>query len=89
MLQRFSIALEQVKVDKTSKKEVKNIYIIKSDKSYPLCTQQKKSLKKYMTVSSYHVTHAFLSESLLYSFLNINELLAQNRRDISSLSAVP
>ena len=82
MLQRFSIALEQVKVDKTSKKEVKNIYIIKLDKSYPLCTQQRKSLKKYITVSSYHVTYSFLSESLLYNCLNINELFAQNRRNI-------
>ena len=82
MLQIFSIALEQVQVDKTSKKEVKNIYTIKSDKSYPLCAQQKKSLKNYMTVSSHYVTYAFLSESLLYSCLNIKELLAQNRRNI-------
>ena len=33
-------------------------------------------------ICSYHVTHAFQSESKLYSCLNVKELLAQNRRDI-------
>ena len=33
-------------------------------------------------VSSYHVTYMFQSESTLYSFLNVKELLTQNRRDI-------
>ena len=31
-------------------------------------------------------TYVFQSESTYYSFLNIKELLAPNRRDISSLS---
>ena len=39
-----------------------------------------------LTISSYHVTYAFQSESTLYSCLNVKELLAQNRREISSLS---
>ena len=38
------------------------------------------------TVCYYHVTHAFQSESTLYSCLNIKELHARNRRDIGSLS---
>ena len=38
------------------------------------------------TISYYHVTCAFQSESTLYSCLNIKELLARNRRDIWSLS---
>ena len=37
-------------------------------------------------VCSYHVTYAFQSESTLYSFLNVKELLAQSRREILSLS---
>ena len=40
----------------------------------------------FITASYYHVTYAFQSESTLYSCLNIKELLAQNRRGISSLS---
>ena len=35
-----------------------------------------------LTVCSYHVMHAFQSESALYSCLNIKELLARNKRDI-------
>ena len=38
------------------------------------------------TVSSYHVTYAFQSESTLYSGLNVKELLARSRREIGSLS---
>ena len=37
------------------------------------------------TVFYYHVTYAFHSESILYSCLNVNELLARNRHDIWSL----
>ena len=33
-----------------------------------------------------HLTNAFQSESALYSCLNVKELLAQNRRNIWSLS---
>ena len=33
-------------------------------------------------VCSYHVTHAFQSESTLYSCLNVKELLARSRREI-------
>ena len=39
-----------------------------------------------LTVCSYHVTYAFQSESALYSCLNVKELLAQNWREIWSLS---
>ena len=39
-----------------------------------------------LTVCSYHVTHAFQNESTLYSCVNVKELLAQNRREIWSLS---
>ena len=39
-----------------------------------------------MTICSYHVTHAFQSESALYNCLNVKELLSQNRREIRSLS---
>ena len=38
------------------------------------------------TVCSYHVTYAFQSESTLYSWLNVKELLAWSRRDIWNLS---
>ena len=37
-----------------------------------------------LTVHFFHVTYAFQSESTLYSCLNVKELLAQNRRNISS-----
>ena len=40
----------------------------------------------HLTVSSYHVTYAFQSESTRYNFLNVKELLAWNRRDIWKLS---
>ena len=39
-----------------------------------------------LTVCSYHLTYAFQSESTFYSFLNVIELLAQNRLKIWSLS---
>ena len=35
-----------------------------------------------LTVSSYHVTYVFQSESTLYSCLNVKELLARSRREI-------
>ena len=41
-----------------------------------------------LTVCFYHVTYAFQSESTLYSCLNVKELLAQNRRNIWSLSDI-
>ena len=41
---------------------------------------------KEITVCSYHVTHAFQSESALYSCLNVKELLARCRCEIWSLS---
>ena len=42
--------------------------------------------KSSVTVCSYNVTYAFQSESTLYICLNVKELLAQNRRDIGTLS---
>ena len=38
------------------------------------------------TVCYYHVTYAFQSESTLHSWLNVKEFLAQNKRNIWSLS---
>ena len=40
----------------------------------------------HLTVYSYYVAYAFPSESTLYSCLNVKELLAPNRRNISSWS---
>ena len=40
----------------------------------------------HLTVCSYHVTDAFQSESTLYSCLNVRELFARIRREISSLN---
>ena len=37
---------------------------------------------KILTVCSYHATYVFQSESTLYSWLNVKELLTQNRHDI-------
>ena len=37
-----------------------------------------------LTVYSYHVTYAFQGEFLLYSCLNVKELLAQSRRETYS-----
>ena len=34
---------------------------------------------RYLTVCCYHVTNTFPSKSTLYSGLNVNELLVQNR----------
>ena len=42
--------------------------------------------QKGYIVCYYQVTYAFQRESTLYSCLNVNELLARNRRDIWSLS---
>ena len=39
-----------------------------------------------LIVCSYHVTYTFQSESTLYGCLNVKELLARNRREISQLS---
>ena len=39
-----------------------------------------------VAVCYYHVTYAFKSESTLYSWLNVKELIAWNRRKIWSLS---
>ena len=44
MLQRLPIALAQVKADNTSEN------LMKLDKSYILCIEQKKLLKKYSTM---------------------------------------
>ena len=40
----------------------------------------------HLTVCTYHVTYAFQSESILYSYLNVKEVLARNRPKIWSLS---
>ena len=42
--------------------------------------------KQFLTICSYHITYAFQSESTLYDYLNVKELLARNRRDIWNLS---
>ena len=39
-----------------------------------------------LTVCSCHVTYAFPSESTLYSYLNVKELIARSRREIWRLS---
>ena len=44
------------------------------------------TIKTIMTVCSCLVTHAFQSESTLYSCLNVKELLARSRHKIWSLS---
>ena len=57
--------------------------------TWPKRSEQKfKYLKneKSLTLCSYHVTYAFQSESTIYSFLNVEELLAQNGGDIWNLS---
>ena len=40
----------------------------------------------HLIVCYYHATYDFQSESTLYSYLNVKELLAQNRRPIFHLS---
>ena len=40
----------------------------------------------HLIVSYYHVTYEFQSDSILYNFLNVKELLARNRRYTWSLS---
>ena len=40
----------------------------------------------HLTLHQYHVTYAFQSESTLYLFLKVKELLTQNKRNIWSLS---
>ena len=39
-----------------------------------------------LAVCHYHVTYEFLSDSTLYSYLNVKELLVPHKCDISSLS---
>ena len=43
-------------------------------------------LEIHLTVCYYHFTYAFQSDPTLYSFLNVKELLAQNKCNIWSLS---
>ena len=40
----------------------------------------------YLTISFYHVTYAFQSESTLYISLNVNKIIVQNKRNICRLS---
>ena len=40
----------------------------------------------HLIVCSYHATYAFQSESKLYSCMNVKELLAQTRHEVSILS---
>ena len=40
----------------------------------------------FLTVSSYHLTHALQMESTFYSCLNFKEFLAQSRPELQSLS---
>ena len=47
--------------------------------------KEKKNTNDF-TVSYYHVMYLFQSESTLYSYQSVKELLAQNRPDIWSLS---
>ena len=53
-----------------------------------LKNKQTNTIKKEskLTVCSCHVTYAYQSESTLYSYLNVNELLARSRREIWRLS---
>ena len=39
-------------------------------------------LKDQLTECSYHITYSFQSESILYSCLNVKELLVRNSQDI-------
>ena len=48
--------------------------------------RQKIYNRVHQTVCSYHVMYTFQSESTLYSYVNVKELLAQNRCEIWSLS---
>ena len=43
-------------------------------------------IKLFLSVSSYHVTYVFQSESALYSCLNVKKTLARSRLEILSLS---
>ena len=54
--------------------------------SVKICYCIKTSNIVTMTVSSCHVMYTFQSESTLYSFLNVKELLARSRREIWRLS---
>ena len=53
---------------------------------YPYQSKQFWKSKSKMTVCYYHLTYPFQSESTLYNYLNVRELLAGNRGDIWSLS---
>ena len=44
------------------------------------------NMEERVSVCSFHVTYAIQSESILYSCLNVKELLARNRCEIWSLS---
>ena len=50
MLQRLQIAFAQVKTGNSSENSPNYINLIKSDKLYILYIEQKKSLKKYVTI---------------------------------------
>ena len=58
------------------------------NKRFTTCirTDFKISKFEFLTVCFCHVTYAFQSESTLYSWVNVKELLARNRRAIWSLS---
>ena len=59
------------------------VYMIKL---FNLYSQNWLYTSSVLTVCYYHFMYAFQSESTLYGYLNVKELLARNRRDIWSLS---
>ena len=48
--------------------------------------REKSKHKPNLTVCSYHVTYAFQSEFTLFNCLNVKQLLARSRSEISRLS---
>ena len=66
MLQRLSIALAQVKAGNTSEN-----LLMKSEKSYILCIEKKKSLKNYTRQKS-RVLYTFVSNKSFGQLLDIS-----------------
>ena len=82
----ISRAIAKIKPGKAAKPSGVMIKMIRSDvqeifKSITNLVNRFIKEGQYLTVCSYHVTYAFPSDSILYSCLNVKELVTRSRRE--------
>ena len=82
----ISRAIAKIKPGKAAKPSGVMIKMIRSDvqeifKSITNLVNRFIKEGQYLTVCSYNVTYAFQSDSILYSCLNVKELVTRSRRE--------